>query len=69
MIARIMFHALFTDTMAGVPMWPIKEFPDQTICLSLRQAENLFRELKKAVGYIGGRIEHLSQVWIGFYIK
>jgi len=44
--------------MAGMPMWPIKEFPDQTICLSRRQAENLFRELRKVVGYIEAGIEH-----------
>lgn len=41
-----MLHVQLTDTMAGVPIWPVKEFPDQTICLFHRQAENLFRELK-----------------------
>ena len=58
MSEHVMLHARLTDTMADVPMWPIKEFPDQTIYLSRRQAENLFRELKKAVDYIDAGIEH-----------
>jgi len=57
---HVMLHACLTDTMAGVPMWPTIEFPDQTICLSRRQAENLMRELKKAVDYIDAGIEHHS---------
>ena len=61
---HVMLHAELTDTMAGVPMWPTTEFPDQTICLSRRQAENLLRELKKAVGYIDAGIEHPAITFI-----
>ena len=28
---HVMLHAELTDTMAGVPMWPTTEFPDQTL--------------------------------------
>jgi len=62
---HVMLHARLTDTMAGVPMWPVKEFPDQTICLSRRQAENLLRELKKAVDYIDAGIEHATKKFVG----
>jgi len=34
------------------------EFPEQTICISRRQAENLLYELKKAIDYIDAGIEH-----------
>ena len=57
---HVLLHARFTDTMAKVPAWPSVEFPDQTICLSRRQAENLLYELKKAVDYIDAGIEHPS---------
>lgn len=57
---HVMLHACLTDTMSGVPMWPVTKFPDQTICLSRLQAENLMRELKKVVGYIDAGIEHPS---------
>jgi len=57
---HVILHARFTDTMAGVPMWPTVDFPDQNICLSRRQAENLLHELKKAVDYIDAGIEHPS---------
>ncbi|MGL5965604.1 MAG: hypothetical protein ACRCZ6_00145 [Kluyvera sp.] len=57
---HVLLHAEFTDTMASVPSWPSVQFPDQTICLSHRQAENLLQELKKAVDYIGSGIEHPS---------
>ncbi|HDT5219225.1 TPA: hypothetical protein RCG95_001976 [Enterobacter roggenkampii] len=57
---HVLLHAKFTDTMASVPSWPSVQFPDQTICLSRRQAENLLRELKKAVDYIDAGIEHPS---------
>lgn len=60
MSGHVLLHAHFTDTMAGVAAWPTVEFPNQTICLSRRQAENLYRELKKAVGYIDAGIEHPS---------
>lgn len=60
MTEHVLLHARFTDTMADVAAWPTVEFPDQTICLSHRQAENLFRELKKAVDYIDAGIEHPS---------
>lgn len=55
---QVMLHAKLTDTMASVPMWPTVEFPDQTICISCRQAENLLYELKRAVDYIDAGIEH-----------
>lgn len=57
---HVLLHAQFTDTMASVPSWPSVEFPDQTICLSRRQAQNLMRELKKTVDYIDAGIEHPS---------
>ncbi|MNB62543.1 hypothetical protein D3C81_47580 [compost metagenome] len=57
---HVILHASFTDTMASVPMWSTVEFPDQTICLSRRQAESLLHELKKAVDYIDAGIEHPS---------
>ncbi|EOV4964476.1 hypothetical protein ACOQZK_004305 [Salmonella enterica] len=57
---HVLLHAKFTDTMASVPSWPSVQFPDQTICLSRWQAENLLRELKKAVDYIDAGIEHSS---------
>lgn len=57
---HVMLHACLTDTMASVPMWPVTEFLDQTICLSRRQAENLLRELKKTVDFIDAGIEHPS---------
>ncbi|MHB9319974.1 hypothetical protein ACP3TG_12765 [Phytobacter diazotrophicus] len=60
MSGHVLLHAHFTDTMAGVAAWPTVEFPNQTIYLSRRQAENLFRELKKAVDYIDAGIEHPS---------
>ncbi|WP_370972469.1 hypothetical protein [Enterobacter wuhouensis] len=57
---HVLLRAKYTDTMASVPSWPTVHFPDQTICLSRRQAENLIRELKKAVDYIDAGIEHPS---------
>ena len=57
---HVLLHAKFTDTMASVPSWSLVQFPDQTICLSRRQAENLLRDLKKAVDYIDAGIEHPS---------
>lgn len=57
---HVLLHAKFTDTMASVPSWPSVQFPDQTICLSRRQAENLLPELKKTVDYVDAGIEHPS---------
>ncbi|HFS5793746.1 TPA: hypothetical protein ACH1J3_000374 [Citrobacter werkmanii] len=57
---HVLLHAKFTDTMVSVPSWPSVQFPDQTICLCRRQAENLLRELKKSVDYIDAGIDHPS---------
>lgn len=61
---HVLLHAKFTDTMVSVASWPSVQFPDQTICLTRRQAENLLRELKKAVDYIDAGIEHPSLKFI-----
>ena len=47
----------FTDNMACIPNWPIKEFPDHFMCISRDKAVTLINELKKAIDYMNAGIE------------
>ncbi|EGM6118731.1 hypothetical protein OYO94_003457 [Salmonella enterica subsp. enterica serovar Lubbock] len=49
----------FTDNMA-CPNWPIKEFPDQFMCISRTRAVALIEELQKAIDYMNAGIERRS---------
>ncbi|HFG4885965.1 TPA: hypothetical protein ACJFWO_001051 [Salmonella enterica subsp. enterica serovar Anatum] len=51
----------FTDNMACIPNWPIKEFPDQFMCISRTRAVALIEELQKAIDYMNAGIERRSE--------
>lgn len=57
---EVYLSASFTDNMACIPNWPIKEFPDQFMCISRTRAVALIEELQKAVDYMNAGIEGRS---------
>ncbi|HCL5308805.1 TPA: hypothetical protein N2G38_001028 [Salmonella enterica] len=57
---EVYLSASFTDNMACIPNWPIKEFPDQFMCISWSQAVALIKELQKAIDYMNAGIERRS---------
>ncbi|MEX1778829.1 hypothetical protein [Salmonella enterica] len=48
-------------SMACIPNWPIKEFPDQFMCISRTRAVALIEELQKAIDYMNAGIERRSE--------
>ncbi|AYN26385.1 hypothetical protein D8682_04860 [Buttiauxella sp. 3AFRM03] len=54
---QVLVHSSYTDNMAGVPHWPVTEFPDQFVCISRDRAQALISELQKAVAYLDASID------------
>lgn len=55
---EVYLSASFTDNMACLPHWPVKEFPDQFMCISRTRAEELIKELQKAINYMDAGIDN-----------
>ncbi|EDX8064060.1 hypothetical protein C3N14_002131 [Salmonella enterica subsp. enterica serovar Javiana] len=58
---EVYLSASFTDNMACIPNWPIKEFSDQFICISRTRAVAFIEELQKAIDYMNAGIERRSE--------
>lgn len=54
---EVYLSASFTDNMAGIPNWPVKEFPDQFMCISRENARELVKELQKAINYMDAGLD------------
>jgi len=54
---EVYLSASFIDNMASIPNWPVKEFPDQFMCISRARAEELMQELQKAINYMNASID------------
>ncbi|HHE6017707.1 TPA: hypothetical protein ACPE2V_002317 [Citrobacter freundii] len=55
---EVYLSASFIDNMACIPHWPEKEFPDQFMCISRTRAEELIKELQKAINYMDAGIDN-----------
>jgi len=55
---EIYLSASFIDNMACIPHWPVKGFPDQFMCISRTRAEELIKELQKAIHYMDAGIDN-----------
>ena len=55
---EVYLSASFTDNMACIPHWPVKEFPDQFMCISRTRAKELINELQKAINYMDAGIDN-----------
>ncbi|EKV4260587.1 hypothetical protein RQL86_27275 [Citrobacter freundii] len=55
---EVYLSASFIDNMACIPHWPAKEFPDQFMCISRTRAEELIKELQKAINYMDAGIDN-----------
>ncbi|EMG2426643.1 hypothetical protein POV96_11220 [Klebsiella pneumoniae] len=49
---QVFLNATFTDNMASVPHWPLKEFPDLFCCISKDRAEALLHQLQRSIDYL-----------------
>ncbi|MFU1871241.1 hypothetical protein [Citrobacter portucalensis] len=61
---EVYLSASFTDNMARIPNWPIKEFPDQFMCISREKAAALLNELQKALNYMDAGIDSRTGTFI-----
>lgn len=55
---EVYLSASFIDNMACIPNWPVKEFPDQFMCISRTRAKELVKELQKAINYMDAGIDN-----------
>jgi hypothetical protein len=55
---EVYLSASFIDNMACIPNWPAREFPDQLICIPRKRAEELLKELQKAINYMDAGIDN-----------
>ncbi|HGW3962122.1 TPA: hypothetical protein ACNIC3_001650 [Citrobacter freundii] len=55
---EVYLSASFIDNMACIPHWPVKEFPDQFMCISRTRAEEQIKELQKAINYMDAGIDN-----------
>ena len=57
---QVFLYATFTDNMASVPHWPLKEFPDLFCCISRDRAEALLHQLQRAIDYLDAGMDSPS---------
>lgn len=57
---QVFLNATFTDNMASVPHWPLKEFPDLFCCISRDRAEALLHQLQRAIDYLDAGMDSPS---------
>lgn len=65
---QVFLNATFTDNMASVPNWPLKEFPDLFCCISRDRAEALLHQLQRAIDYMDAGMDSPSLLLIDDYL-